>query len=117
MGISLTFFIVQVLVTSVLLLVVASLVRGVQVDNWGAAIIGAFVLGLVNALLKPILVFLTLPVTLLTFGLFLLVINALMLQLMAAMVSGIRVKGFMPALLGSLLLTILNLVVWSVIGS
>jgi putative membrane protein len=104
------------LVTAALLLLVANLVRGVQVAGWGAAFLGALVLGLVNALVRPVMVVLTLPLTILTFGLFLLVVNALMLWLVAALVPGIKVQGFGPALLGSLLLTLLNLAVASLVG-
>jgi putative membrane protein len=104
-------FIVHLLLTAVLLLIVASVIRGIEIKSFGAALIGAFVLGLVNALVRPIMVFLTLPLTLLTFGLFLLVINALMLGLAAAFVPGFRVRGFVPALFGSLLLTVLNLLI------
>ena len=71
----------------------------------------ALVLGFVNAVVRPLMVLLTLPFTILTFGLFLLVVNALMLWLVAALVPGIRVQGFGSALLGSLVLTLLNLAV------
>lgn len=104
-------FIVHLVLTAVLLLIVASVVKGIEIKSFGAALIGAFVLGLVNALVRPIMVFLTLPLTILTFGLFLLVINALMLGLAAALVPGFRVRGFVPALFGSLLLTLLNLLI------
>ena len=92
-------FVAHLLVSAALLLLVASLVRGVQVAGWGAAFLGAIVLGLVNAFVRPIMVLLTLPLTVLTFGLFLLVINAFTLWLMAALVPGVQVKGFGPALL------------------
>jgi putative membrane protein len=109
-------FLVHLLVTSALLLLVSNLVQGVVIESWGSAFIAALVLGLVNGVVRPLMVLLTLPLTLLTFGLFLLVINALMLQLSAAMVPGVRVSGFGPALFGSLLLTILNLLVSIVFG-
>ena len=109
-------FLVHLLVTAALLLLVAHVVPGVQVDGWGAAFIGALVLGLVNALVRPVMLILTLPLTVLTFGLFLLVVNAAMLWLMAALVPGVRVQGFTPALLGSLLLTLLNVAVASLVG-
>jgi len=109
-------FLVHMLVTAALLLLVANLVRGVQVEGWGAAFLGALVLGLVNALVRPIMIVLTLPLTVLTFGLFLLVVNAFMLWLVAALVPGIRIQGFGPALLGSLLLTFFNLAVGSLLG-
>lgn len=104
-----TQFLAHLLVTAALLLLVANTVRGVQVAGWGSAILGALALGLVNAFVRPLMVLLTLPLTVLTFGLFLLVVNAFMLWLVAAIVPGIRVQGFGAALLGSLLLTLLNL--------
>ena len=109
-------FLVHLLVTAGLLLLVANLVRGVQVAGWGAAFLGALALGLVNALVRPVMVILTLPLTVLTFGLFLLVVNALMLWLVGALVPGIRVQWFGPAFLGSLLLTLLNVAVASLVG-
>jgi len=104
-------FLEHLIVTAVLLLLVSNLVRGVYVQDFGSALVGALVLGFVNAVVRPLMVLLTLPFTILTFGFFLLVVNALMLWLMAALVSGIRVQGFGPALLGSLVLTLLNLAV------
>jgi len=104
-------FLAHLILTAALLLLMANLVRGVQVEGWGSALFGAIVLGIVNAVVRPLMVFFTLPLTILTFGLFLLVVNALMLWLVAALVPGIRVQGFGPALLGSLVLTLLNFVV------
>jgi putative membrane protein len=104
-------FLTHLIVTAALLLLVANFVRGVHVEGWGSALIGALVLGFVNAVVRPLMVFLTLPFTILTFGLFLLVVNALMLWLVAALVPGIRIQGFGPAFLGSLVLTLLNLAV------
>ena len=104
-------FLEHLILTAALLLLVSNLVRGVHVQDWGSAIIGALVLGFVNAVVRPLMVLLTLPFTILTFGLFLLVVNAFMLWLMAALVPGIRVQGFGSALLGSLVLTLLNLAV------
>lgn len=89
----------------------SNLVSGVHVQDWGSALVGAIVLGFVNAVVRPLMLLLTLPFTILTFGLFLLVINALMLWLVAALVAGIRIQGFGAALLGSLVLTLLNLAV------
>ncbi|MCK9395267.1 MAG: phage holin family protein [Methylobacter sp.] len=104
-------FLVHLILSAALLLLVANLVRGVQVRGWGSALIGALVLGFVNAVVRPLMVLLTLPLTIVTFGLFLLVVNALMLWLVAALVPGIRVQSFGSALLGSLVLTLLNLAV------
>ena len=110
-------FLAHLVISAALLLVVANLVSGVQIDSWGSAIIAALVLGVVNAIIRPLLVFLTLPLTIVTLGLFLLVINALMLQLVGVIAPGVRVAGFGPALWGSLLLTLLNLGVGALLGS
>lgn len=104
-------FLVHLVLTAALLLVVANVVRGFEVKSFGSALIGALVLGLVNAVVRPILAFLTFPLTIVTLGLFLLVINALMLWLMSALVPGIRIRGFLPALLASVLLAVLNLII------
>jgi putative membrane protein len=93
------------------LLVVAYLYPGVQVQSFTSALIAAAVIGLFNAVLRPILVILTLPVTVVTLGLFLFVINALLFWAAASVLDGFRVDGFLAALLGSLIYSILMLVV------
>ncbi len=100
--------VVHVLVTAALLFAVGRLVNGIEVEDGGAAIFGALGLGLANAFVRPILLFLTLPVTLLTFGLFIWVVNAIVLMLVANFVSGFEVKGFKPAIVGSILFAALN---------
>jgi putative membrane protein len=109
-------FLAHLVLTAALLLIVANVVRGVEVEGFGSALLGAFALGLVNAVVRPLMLVLTLPLTVLTFGLFLLVINAFMLWLVAALVPGVRIQGFGPALLGSLFLTVLNVGVELLIG-
>jgi putative membrane protein len=91
------------------LLLVAYLYPGVQVENFFAAVVAALVLGLVNAVVRPILVILTFPVTLLTLGLFLFVINALLFWLVAEIVKGFTVSGFVGALVGSILYSLITL--------
>lgn len=100
--------VIHILVSALLLFVVGKLVDGIEVEGAGPAIFGAVILGLANTFVRPILVILTLPITFLTLGLFLWVVNALILMLAAALVPGFKVRGFWSALLGSLLLTILN---------
>ena len=104
-------FLLHLILSAGALLLVAHLVDGVHVGGFGAAVIGALALGLVNAIVRPVMVLLTLPLTIVTLGLFLFVINALMLWLVAAFVPGIEIGGFGAALLGSLLLTVLNVVI------
>jgi putative membrane protein len=93
------------------LLLVAQIYPGVQVASFGSAMIAALVIGLFNALVRPILVLLTLPVTILTLGLFLFVINALMFYFAAAVLEGFHVDGFVAALIGSLLYSLCGLVI------
>jgi putative membrane protein len=97
------------IVNAAALLLVAYLYPGVHLAGFGSALLAALVLGLVNAVIRPILVILTLPVTVLTLGLFLFVINALLFWLAATIVSGFAVNGFGSALLGSILYSIITL--------
>jgi putative membrane protein len=110
-------FLAYLIITAALLLIVARVVPGVQVEGWGSAFIGALVLGLVNSFIRPLMVLLTFPLTIVTFGLFLLIVNALMLWLVAALVPGIRLQGFGSAILGSLLLSLLNLAIAAMVRS
>jgi putative membrane protein len=93
------------------LLLVAYLYSGVQVTSFGAAMIAALVLGLLNTVVRPLLVLLTLPVTLLTLGLFLFVINALMFWAAAGVLEGFNVAGFGAALIGSLIYSLCGMVI------
>ncbi len=93
------------------LLLVANLYPGVEVKSFGSAMLAAFVLGLLNTLLRPILVLLTLPVTLITLGLFLFVINALMFYFAASMLNGFHVTSFGAALIGSLIYSLCGMVI------
>jgi len=93
------------------LLAVAYLYSGVQVSSFTTALIAAFVIGLFNTVLRPVLVLLTLPVTLLTLGLFLFVINALMFWAASGVMSGFQVSGFGAALIGSLIYSVFGLVI------
>lgn len=92
-------------VNAATLLLLAYYLPGISVSGWYAAFIAALVLGLVNAVIRPILVLLTLPITILTVGLFTLVINALMFWLTSTIVKGFSVAGFWPAFWGALILT------------
>jgi len=103
--------VVRWLLLAAALLLVAQLYAGVVVASFGSALIAALVLGLLNALLRPLLVLLTLPVTVLTLGLFLFVINALMFYFAAAVLEGFNVTGFVAALVGSLLYSLCGLVI------
>ncbi len=88
---------------------------GFRVDGWQAALIGAVVLALANTLLKPVLFVLTLPVTILTLGLFLFVLNALMVGITAWLVPGLHVDGLLTALVASLILSFVGMV-WKMVA-
>jgi putative membrane protein len=102
-------FIVRLLIHMVAILIISYLFpKMIRVDGLMAALVAAFLLGIVNVIIRPILVFLTLPLTVLTLGLFLLVINGLMLWLVAALVKGFHVNGFWGAVFGSILISIVS---------
>ena len=101
------------LLSAAALLFVAYLYPGVEVRSFGAALVAAFVIGLFNAVLRPVLVLLTLPVTIVTLGLFLFVINALMFWSAAGVLEGFQVNGFAAALIGSLLYSLAGMVIES----
>ena len=105
--------IVRWILLAAALLLVAQVAPGVRLAGFGAALVAAAFLGLLNTLVRPLLVMLTLPVTVLTLGLFLFVINALMFWLAAGLltIDGFRVDGFWPALLGSLLYSVCGTVI------
>ena len=103
--------IIRWLLLAAALLLVTHLYRGVTVSSFGDAMLAAFVIGLFNTLVRPLLVLLTLPVTLLTLGLFLFVINALMFWWAASVLDGFNVTGFGAALLGSLIYSLCSMVI------
>jgi putative membrane protein len=102
---------VRWLLLAAALLLVAHLYSGVSVASFGSALLAALVIGLFNTLVRPLLVLLTLPVTLLTLGLFLFVINALMFWAAASILDGFNVAGFTAALVGSLLYSVCGIVI------
>ena len=106
------------LLNALALLAVAYLYPGVRVESFFTAVVAALALGLANALIRPILVLLTLPVTIITLGLFLFVINAALFWLVAQIVKGFAVQGFLAALVGSILYSLITLLVsWVVAGT
>ena len=105
--------IVKWLLSACALLAVTYVYTGVQVSSFGAALLAAFIIGLLNTIVRPVLIVLTLPVTLITLGLFLFVINALMFWAAAGVMDGFRVTGFSAALIGSLIYSVFGLVIES----
>ena len=108
-------YIFKILLTAVAVLVLANILPGVEVDNYSTAIWVAFVIGLLFSILKPVLVILTLPVTIITLGLFLFVINAALILLANNWISGFSVSGFWTALLFSILLSFFESFLYKII--
>jgi putative membrane protein len=106
-------FIVRIIVSAVVAFGLSYVLKGIHINQFTTALILALVLAVFNAILKPILIILTLPITLVTFGLFLFVINAGIILLAARFVDGFSVDGFWWALLFSLLLSILTSVLYT----
>lgn len=109
-------FIVTVLVTTLSFLILARISIGLEVDNFRSALLAALVLGILNATLRPVLGFLTFPITWITFGLFSIVLNALVLWLTAAIVKGFHLQGFLNAIIVSIVLGLLNTFMFWILG-
>lgn len=101
-------FLARLIVVALSLALASRLVPGIHADGWGTLILAALLLGVVNAVIKPILTLLTLPITVLTLGLFLILLNAAMLGLVAWMLPGFEVDGLVPAVLGWLIVTVVG---------
>lgn len=101
-----TGFLIRWLITALGLWVAQAIVPGIEITGVGTLLAAALLLGLVNAVVRPIVVLLTLPITVLSLGLFLLVVNAAMLALVAALLDGMVVRGFFSALFGSLVVSL-----------
>lgn len=97
-------FLLKWLINALALLVVTKIVAGFHVDTFYAALIAALIIGLLNAVIRPVLILLTLPVTIVTLGLFTFVINALLIWFTSTIVKGFTVDGFLPALMAALIL-------------
>lgn len=110
-------FLVRLLLSSLAVIIVSYLLPGVYVEGFLAAVIVALILSLLNLTVKPLLIILTIPLTVFTLGLFLLVINALMILLADAIVPGFAVTGFWWALLFSLLLSLTNALLSDISGA
>lgn len=102
-------FLLHWAITALSLWVASLMFRGIRFSSAASLIASALLLGFANAVLKPLLILLTLPLTLLSFGLFLLVINALMILLVSSLVRGFRVSGFWTAFFASILISLLSL--------
>ncbi len=107
--------ILKILLTAIAVVIIANFLPGVQISNFTNAIIVAVVLGLLRVTVKPLLILFTLPATILTLGLFLLVINAIIIMLADYFVDGFAVSGFWVALLFSLLLSLFQSILYSLL--
>lgn len=96
------------LIITMAILVASRLISGIEVDTLMTAILAAAVLGLINVFIKPVLLILTLPLSIITLGVFTFVLNALMLELVAYFVNGFKVQSFLAAFLGSLIISIVT---------
>ncbi len=103
-------YIIRLFITALALLGAAYLIPGIVVTNISSALIAAVVLSLLNTIVRPLLVILTLPITILTLGLFIFVINALLFWFAASFLDGFAVSGFLPALIGSLFVSVVSAV-------
>jgi len=110
-------FLVHWAITALSLWVASHIFNGLKFDSTSSLVVSALLLGFANAIVKPLLIVLTLPLTLLTFGLFLLVINALMILLVSALVKGFRVSGFWTALFASIFISLLSIVLGTLFTS
>jgi putative membrane protein len=109
-------FLIRWLILSVAIMVAAYLFSGIHVSGFGSALFAALVLGILNAFFRPILFILTLPINILTLGLFTFVINALLLMMTSGIIGGLVVDGFGSALFGSLIISLVSLLLSSFIS-
>jgi putative membrane protein len=109
-------FLLTWLLAAVSLVITAYLVPGFVIKSFVAALIASVILGLVNAIVRPILVVLTLPITIVSLGLFLFIVNAITIWLAGYLTPGFDVNGFIPALIGSIVLTIVSSVLNRLVG-
>lgn len=101
-------FLLRVLINTLALYLASLVVPGIELAGFGPALLAGLVLGLVNAVIRPVLLFLTLPLTLLTLGLFILILNGLLLQLVAWLVGGFTVQGFWPSIFGAIVVGVVS---------
>lgn len=110
-------YILHWIFAAISLAVTAAIVPGFTVSNVGSALLAALIVGFLNIFIWPLLVVLTLPLTVVTFGLFLFVINAIILKFGAALVPGFDIQGFLPAVIGAVVLTIVGWMARFVMGT
>jgi len=114
-GLMLSFFL-RWLITAVSLLITARIVPGIEIKDFTVALIAAVALGLINAIIRPLLILFTLPLTILTLGLFIFVVNAISFSLASYFIRGFEVESFFAALFGSIMVSIVSGVLNSIFG-
>lgn len=102
------YIILSILLNALALLITAYIVPGFNVANFQSALLAAIVLGIINTFIKPILLFLTFPLTIVTLGLFIFVVNAIVLFMASAVVPGLTIAGWLPAVLGAIVLSVVS---------
>lgn len=107
---------IALVINTLALLITDYLIPGIDIVNIQTAIVAAIILGLVNTFIKPILLFLTFPLTLLTLGLFVFIVNAIMLFLTSFIVDGFNISGWLPAILGAVVLSVVSTILSMLAG-
>jgi putative membrane protein len=103
-------FLLRLLINGIVFYLIAMYVPGIHTNGFGAAVLAAFIFGIVNAIVRPIVLLLTLPLTIVTLGLFIIIVNALMFWLATWIAPGFKVDGFTPALIGGIIMMIVGIV-------
>ncbi|MBW1972934.1 MAG: phage holin family protein [Deltaproteobacteria bacterium] len=107
----LIFFVIRLIVNGVALWVTAWLVKGIDIKGLSSLILAVILLGILNAIIKPVLIFLTLPINILTMGIFTFFINAFLLIAVSKLVTGFEIADFWSALVGAIVLSIINFII------
>lgn len=103
-------FLLRLIINGIVFYLIAMYVPGIHANSFAAAVLAAFIFGIVNAIIRPIVLLLTLPFTILTLGLFIIVVNALMFWLATWIAPGFKVDGFTPALIGGIIMTVVGII-------
>ena len=109
-------FLIRWIVNAAAVFLAANLVPGISVSGFGAALVAGLILGFVNAIIKPILIILTLPFTIVTLGLFIFVVNAICLALVAWLVPGLTISGFWPAFFGAIVISLVSWLLHAIVA-
>lgn len=104
-------FIARTIINAVAIYITASIIGGIHIKGFGAAVVAAVILGAVNALIRPIIMFFALPINIITLGIFTLVINGVLLKMVAAITSGFTITSFGTAILASLIISIISSII------